>query len=228
MLWLLALWNVIIRDSSGHVVLNEKVDDSRQLIVLLETYLSKGYFVTILEDSDEGPRLNSFVEGSRNIVSSISPGPGIEVNASDPANPVVSVKKSCNADQILVWNGSDWICQDKPSASSEGDYTQVSLLSNLKNAYWQDAFYICDTLTEGGYTNWRLPTLAELTRLCMVYYRNGDNRCVGKELFTSEANLVNSSAAVPLVLTWSSYYNRFYPGGADDYADTPYDFFCVR
>ncbi len=229
MFLVVALWNVIVVDSNGRIVFERSVEDGKQALTLAETYISRGYSVTISSTDGTTPRINSFMEGSRNVVTSVNSGSGIEVNASDPANPVVSLKRSCNSNQILVWNGSDWVCEDKPSPSSGRDYTQVSMLSSPKNAYWDEAFYICDTLTEGGYTDWRVPTIAELVRLCMIYKENGDDRCVGRTMLTTESGVINSSGAALLTLGWyGDSYPHFYVGATTEEVTRTFDFFCVR
>ena len=223
MLWIfLSLWTVIVRDDSGNVVLRERLEDSRQVLAIVKKHIEKGYFVTVMEggsDSDLGPVLNSFVEGATNVVTSVNAGQGIQVNNLDPSNPVISLP-SCSTGQILQKTNSGWQCADPATlGGGGGDYTRITMISSKKTGTIFDAYYICDTLTANGYTDWRLPTIAELSYICVK-----NNICKDGDLYMSSNVGTNRSNPGPLSVF---FYNGSYRYTVAE-EETAYSFYCVR
>jgi len=218
---ILNAWTVIVRGQSGQVIAREEVEESSRAVAIAEKYVSQGYSVYI-ERGEDGAKPLSFVEGNTNVVTSVNAGPGIEVNSADPSSPMVSVKTSCSSGQVLVWNGSDWVCQNEVASSSGGDYTGVSMLSLLYGpSHWDYALEYCANLDSLGYNDWRLPTPSELAYLCKA---TGNCDTSGKKFYTVEAGVVNSSSAAVLAILYTSDYG-FIPT-TFDYNDIY--FYCVR
>ncbi len=105
-------------------------------------------------------------------------------------------------------SGHDWNyrlseCEQFPQYDSSSGLTWSAKAPNLMN--WNNADSYCDTLTESGYSDWRLPTISELRTLiqncpatqmplvegsetCPVRYDNNSNYCIADSCRTDSCN----------------------------------------
>ena len=96
--------------------------------------------------------------------------------------------KRCDGDTLRVCSDSRWQIQEecrggcdssanecKPSEDPDSGLTWSSRA--LKTMMWADAVNYCDDLVEGGFSDWRLPTISELRTLiqnCSISEPGGD------------------------------------------------------
>ena len=96
--------------------------------------------------------------------------------------------KRCDGDTLRVCSDSRWQIQEecrggcdssanecKPSEDPDSGLTWSSRA--LKTMMWADAVNYCDDLVEGGFSDWRLPTISELRTLiqnCPISEPGGD------------------------------------------------------
>ncbi len=215
---ILNAWTVIVRGQSGQVIVREEVEESSRAVAIAEKYVSQGYSVYI-EKGEDGARPLSFVEGNTNVVTSVNAGPGIEVDNTDQANPVVKMKTSCPANNLLIWNGSDWQCVDKNSIAGANRYDRIEnavIVSNNTHQFWA-AYGICANLDTLGYTDWRLPTAAELGYAC---HSGMVSTCYGSPIWSSDI-VAPSSGSAEVVNYENSDFKVYSP---NDYSRV----MCVR
>ena len=72
----------------------------------------------------------------------------------------------CSCETDYFWTGESE-CREKVvfPYTDESELTWSSLSANIKN--WDDAEYYCEHLEEGGFSDWRLPTIDELRTLIL-------------------------------------------------------------
>ena len=226
MLWaFFGAWMVIVKDNSGAIVYRENVDSERKVVQLVGEYLGKGYEVEVKKDGSGDVRPMAFVEGNTNVVTSINAGSGINVDNTDPANPVVSLP-SCSDNQLLMMSNGNWTCVDKASvAGSAGDYTQVTMLSQKYGpAKYSEALIYCADLDSLGYDDWRLPSFSELAYMCrrLNKCKDGDQYLI----YNVSSYAATTTTNYLSVLDYASSNDVYYPLQID--YNRTYPFYCVR
>ncbi len=218
------IWMVVVKDNSGVVIHRESVGDKNRVVQIVSKYLSEGYEISVRKsDSNPGDvHPMTFVEGNTNVVTSINAGSGINVDNTDPANPVISLP-SCADNQILMKSGGSWTCVDKGSVSgASGDYRSVTMMSSPSPdaMEWYQAFEYCENLVEGGYDDWRVPTGQEFIFYCVTHPSDAD--CKSQPYWLSTYYDVR-----PNVIMWYSDGNQ-YRVFDDPYYDNTYRVRCIR
>lgn len=224
MLWaFFGAWMVIVKDNSGAIVYRESVDSQEKVVQLVGEYLGKGYEVEVKKGGSGDVRPMAFVEGNTNVVTSVSAGSGINVDNTDPANPVVSLP-SCSDNQLLMMSNGNWTCVDKASvAGSAGDYTRLTMLSQKYGpAKYDDALVYCADLDSLGYNDWRLPNYSEFFYLCKRF-----NKCLDGDLYWvyDELGVADASSAIQIIVGRNAY-GELWPYTRD--GGQSYYFYCVR
>ncbi len=219
------IWMVVVKDNSGAIVHRESVGDKNRVVQIVSKYMGYGYEVTVKKsDSSSGDaRPLTFVEGNTNVVTSINAGSGINVDNTDPANPIISLP-SCADNQLLMKSGGSWVCVDKGSiAGSSGDYTRLTMLSQKYGpAKYDDALVYCADLDSLGYNDWRLPNYSEFFYLCKRF-----NKCLDGDLYWvyDELGVVDGSNALQIIVGRNGY-GELWPYIRD--GGQSYYFYCVR
>ena len=85
------------------------------------------------------------------------------------SNPTDWNKYTCECGNSYSWNGSECLPECSASTTTFPCYDSTSHLTWSKRAdttyTWRGAGTYCDNLTEGGYSDWRLPNINELRTL---------------------------------------------------------------
>lgn len=223
MFWIFfGAWIVVVKGQDGSVVYQQSFESSERAMQVAGKYIKDGYTVVIESKSknSDDSRIMNFVEGNTNVVTSVNAGSGINVDNTDPANPVVSLP-SCSDNQLLMMSDGNWTCVDKASLTgAAGDYTKVTMLSQTASGrFYEKVIEYCDTLTEGGYDDWRLPTPMEFVYLCRITEACG----TGVEYWTSELEEGGSTNDVITVYLGTGFFELRSAG-----SDQTRSFKCVR
>ncbi len=223
MFWItFGAWIVVVRDGNGAIVHRKNVDSEKKVVQLVGEYLGKGYEVEVKKGDSSDVRLMAFVEGNTNVVTSVNAGSGIQVDNTDPFNPVISLP-SCADNQLLMKSGGSWTCVDKGSVSgSSGDYRSVTMMSSPSPDVmeWYQAFEYCENLSEGGYDDWRVPTGQEFIFYCVTHPSDAD--CKSQQYWLSTYYYGRPNA-----IAWDSDNNK-YVVFYDTYYNNTYRVRCVR